>query len=152
MSKKNLLIGWFVLWLFLPGRSMGADIAVLSPLDCCDGRYQVVDIGGRTVWQNLSGNDYLYFDVPTTFTFSSGMSVYLKIRYYDSGYGTVEVQYDSTRGDSLPDIYSRSESHNRSSRVDSGVFVDSYHGGGYRRIISPGWPVGRTAVPISVSA
>ena len=101
--------------------------ASLTPFLCCDGQYIETTIAGKPVWQNIDDHIYLYFDVPESFTFSAGSSVYLEITYYAEAYGTVAVNYDSARGDSLADKYYLSETHTRSSRVNSGEFVKSYH-------------------------
>ena len=106
---------------------LAEDNVNLSPFQFDDGQFIFTTIGGETVWQNISGHIYLYFDVPESFTFTPGSPVYVKVTYYDEAYGSVGLEYDSTRGSTVPDIYYRSETHTRSSRVNSFTFVDSYH-------------------------
>jgi len=107
--------------------ALAEDSVNLSPFQCGDGQFIITTIGGDTVWQNISGHIYFYFDVPESFTFTPGSPVYVKVTYYDEAYGTVGLEYDSTRGSTIPDIYYCSETHTRSSRVNSCTFVDSYH-------------------------
>lgn len=99
----------------------------LIPFSCCDGQFQPATVGSQSVWRTLAGNSYMYFAIPGTWGFPLGASVYLKVTYYDEGHGTVWVEYDSTAGNTLADMYRRSETHTRSSRVNTRTFVDSYH-------------------------
>jgi hypothetical protein len=103
-----------------------ADAVALAPNSCCDGQFITANVGGEPVWQVASGNSYLYFDVPASFTFAPGAPVYVEVQYYDEGHGTLRLEYDSTKGNALPDFYSPAELHTRSSRVNSREFVHSY--------------------------
>jgi len=103
------------------------DSVKVTPFSCCDGQFQTATAGGQAVWRDLPGNSYMYFQIPYTWNFKPGAPAYLQITYYDEGYGTVWVQYDSAFGNSGADLYRRSDTHTRSSRVNSRTFVDSYH-------------------------
>jgi len=70
--------------------------------------------------------NYLYFDVPASFAFTSGVPVYVRIEYHDAGSGKLSPQYDSTYGDTTADKYKAAEIHTRSSRVGGAEFVYSY--------------------------
>jgi hypothetical protein len=65
--------------------------------------------------------------VPPSFAFTRGQAVYLEAVYHDSGSGTLRLEYDSDRGEALPDFYFPSEAHTRSTRIDSGGFPSSFH-------------------------
>src|SRR6266481_479581 len=82
----------------LPARSVYSDnTASLTPVYVPgDGKFVTTTIDSQTVWQSTNGNFYLYFDVPASFTFTTGMPVYVQVVYYDTGYGTLQLQYDST--------------------------------------------------------
>jgi len=83
--------------------------------------YTTQTFDGRTVWVSGNSDGQLYFDVPGSFSFMPGLPVYVRIEYYDAGQGRLFVEYDSAT-----DNYEDSEIHSRSSRVDSGEFVNSY--------------------------
>lgn len=70
------------------------------------------------------GPAFLYYNTsPAAFPgFQVGDSMYLKVNYYDEGFGTLRVEYDS-----LTDNFDDTEFHTRSSRVDTQQFVSSYH-------------------------
>lgn len=87
-----------------------------------DGEYTTTTVGGQTAWQNINGDTILYFKVPSTFTFTVGVPLYLEVCYYDDGRGTVNIQYDAQTT-----AYQKSEVHTRSSRADSHTYVYSYH-------------------------
>jgi hypothetical protein len=126
-----LLIGFLSPFLATPlfesGTAMGADSLELTPFSCCDGRFIVTTIDGRQAWQTQPGSMHLYFNVPSSFTVTPGSPLYVTVTYHDSGAGTLWVQYDSTRGSAIPDIYARSEVHTRSTRIGTGAFVTSCH-------------------------
>jgi len=103
------------------------DSVKVTPFSCCDGQFQTATAGGQAVWRDLPGNSYMYFQIPYVWNFKPGSPAYLQITYYDEGYGTVSVEYDSAFGNSGTDMYRRSETHTRSSRVNTRTFVDSYH-------------------------
>jgi hypothetical protein len=103
------------------------DRLTLTPFSCCDGQFTTAVVQGERVWRIAAGSNYLYFNVPSTFTFQAGSPVYVEVTYLDEGEGTVALQYDSTNGNALADFYVRSEAHTRSTRVQSGAFVRSYH-------------------------
>ena len=127
-SLDYFLAGVFLVVIFWkPVPALTAGPVSLVPINCCDGLYEVAQVQGEQVWQNLADSDYLYVDIPNDPDFVPGMPVYVQVIYYDTGYGTIELHYDSTRGDDLPSMYFRSETHTRSSRVDTGGFAVSYH-------------------------
>jgi len=128
LSAQRLAVAVVLLTPCMAYRSEAADSVSLTPFSCCDGRLKVVTVPGQgVVWQNTDGDIYQYFNVPGSFTFAQGSPVYLKVTYFDEGNGTVWVEYDSTAGNSIADMYRRSETHTRSSRVSTKTFVDSYH-------------------------
>jgi hypothetical protein len=128
MNRTQLNKTIALLTVLLACRLQAADSVSLTPFSCCDGRFKVILQPGREqLWQNTNGDIYQYFNVPGSFTFTPGTPVYLKVTYSDEGGGTVRVEYDSTAGNSLADMYRRSEIHTRSSRVNSRAYVDSYH-------------------------
>ena len=103
------------------------DHVSLTPFSCCDGQFQTATIDSQSVWRTLAGNPYMYFTVPDSWDFTPGSPAYLQVTYYNDGYGTISVEYDSAFGGSPADMYRRSETHTRSSRVNTQAFVDSYH-------------------------
>ena len=78
---------------------------------------------GRSVW---IADQFLYFDLPAD-RFPIGQPAYLRIEYLDTGHGHLSVKYDSDSGEETSDRFRTSEIHTRSSRVDTGGFVSSYH-------------------------
>jgi hypothetical protein len=120
---------WIILvfCLVAPGALRAANTVGVTPFSCCDGQFVVKVIDGQSVYQNIGDHIYLYFDIPDAFEFTTGTPVYVRVSYFDEAYGRVGLEYDSTKGDALVDKYVRSETHLRSSRIDSGKFVESYH-------------------------
>lgn len=88
-----------------------------------EGYHTTETVDGRSVW--VAGN-MLYFDLPEG-SFPVGQPVYVKIEYLDVDRGYLRVVYDSDYGEATGDKFRRSEIHTRSSRVDGGGFVFSYH-------------------------
>src|SRR6185369_10957764 len=88
--------GWMAAFiaLLLPTFALAVDTVSLTPLSCCDGTFVTTNAGGQSVWQNTGSSAYMYFDVPGTFTFTSGVPVYVRVVYFDTAYGTVAIQYD----------------------------------------------------------
>ncbi len=128
MSTRHFVKVAVCLTLSMVCRSPAADTSSLTPFSCCDGLFTIVVLPGpETVWRNTSGHTYLYFDVPGRFTFTPGSPVYLKVTFYDQGYGVVGVHYDSTKGDSLADMYREAEESQGASRTNSGSFVEAYY-------------------------
>ena len=107
-------------WLGLVTASLSQSVTNLTPKSVGgDGVFTTTTFAGRTVWVP---NNYLYFDVPASFAFTSGVPVYVRIEYHDAGRGNLAVQYDSTPGSA----YLSPEVHTRSSRVGGAEFVYSY--------------------------
>ncbi|MEQ8846708.1 dockerin type I domain-containing protein [Botrimarina sp.] len=87
-----------------------------------DGTWSVQSRDGATVYV---GPAYLYYDLNPTAAFPGyrqGDPLYAKVDYFDEGSGTIRVQYDSTRENFDP-----TDSHTRSTRIDTRQFVSSYH-------------------------
>ena len=106
--------------LFLVAQKAAAATTNLPPKNVGgDGVFSTQTFAGRTVWVPTN---YLYFDVPVSFAFTSGVPVYVRIEYHDAGSGKLAVQYDSTPGSA----YLSAEVHTRSSRVGGAEFVYSY--------------------------
>lgn len=110
-------------WFGVPFGSYAQSTMNLSPKSVGgDGAFSTNTFAGRTVWVPNSTNNFLYFDAPGTFVFSTNQPVYLRIEYHDSGRGKLAVAYDSTLGSA----YQSAEIHTRSSRVGGDQFVYSY--------------------------
>jgi len=119
--KQSLLL---LCWLGLVTASPAQSVTNLSPKAIGgDGVFSTATFAGRTVWVPTN---YLYFDVPAAFAFTSGVPVYVRIEYHDGGSGKLSPQYDSTYGDTTADKYKAAEIHTRSSRVGGAEFVYSY--------------------------
>ncbi len=101
--------------------ALAANPVNLTPTSNGDGEFMTTSIGGQTVWQNINGDGYLYFRV-SGFTFTNGIPVYVRVVYYDGGFGSIGVQYDSVSGGA----YSQSLTHARTSRVNSQAFATAY--------------------------
>ena len=125
--KKGLFQAAVMLILLTSPELLMAETVDLTPISCCDGQLNSTTLNGENVWQNLTGHTYFYFDVPDSFSVTPGSPVYVKVTYYDERFGTVGLEYDSTKGTTIQDIYCRSETHTRSSRVNTRAFVVSYH-------------------------
>jgi len=69
-----------------------------------DGGTSAVTIGGRNARKNTS--NYFYFDVVDTFAYAGNHpELYITIEYYDTGSGTVTLQYDAINADPTADRY-----------------------------------------------
>jgi hypothetical protein len=113
-----------VVWFSLAVQLATAATTNLSPKAIGgDGVFSTQSFEGRTVWVPTI---YLYFDVPASFAFTSGVPVYVRIEYHDAGRGKLAVAYDSTYGDTTADKSRASEIHTRSSRVGANELVYSY--------------------------
>jgi hypothetical protein len=86
------------------------DSVKVTPFSCCDGQMEKATAGGQTVWRVLPGSSYMYFQIPYTWNFKPGSPAYLQITYFDEGYGTVWVEYDSAFG-IVSRRYRRSDTH-----------------------------------------
>src|SRR4051812_21248493 len=87
--RGTIFRGWmagFVALLLAPF-ALAVDTVSLNPLSCCDGTFVTTNAGGQTVWQNTGSSAYMYFDVPGTFTFTSGVPVFVRVVYFDSAFG-----------------------------------------------------------------
>lgn len=116
--------------LFLLGACLGGVHAAgrpLAPKSFVSGAYTEQVIEGTRVWVPNNVQNSLFFDVPSDFPFVQGQPVFVEIEYFDNDYGYLLVQYDSAYGGGLSEINYPSETHTRSSRVDSGRLVKSYH-------------------------
>ena len=95
----------------------GSETVSLSPT----GAFITESVEGKTVWVSTHVNYRLFFDVPSSFAFSTSAPVYVEIEYLDEGFGTLLLTYDAVGSTNVSEI------HTRSSRVNSGAFVKSYH-------------------------
>jgi hypothetical protein len=100
-----------------------ADTVNLTPFSCCDGQFITTTAGGQTVWQNIPGSSFINFNVPASFTFTSGVPVYVRVEYYDDGFGQMGLQYDSVSAGA----YASSPRHVRTSRVNTKTFATAYY-------------------------
>ena len=101
------LIVFLVIMSGLSATDVFASSANLAPFSCCDdGVLITASVGGQPVWQTTPGSIYMYFNVPASFPFTIGRSLYVRVAYYDEGLGDVRLQYDSTTA-----AYKKSETH-----------------------------------------
>lgn len=100
-----------------------ADTVNLAAFSCCDGQFVTNTVGGETVWQNIPGSSFINFTVPASFTFTSGVPVYVRVEYYDDGFGQIGLQYDSVANGA----YASSLRHVRTSRVNTKKFATAYY-------------------------
>ncbi len=73
-----------------------------------DGNTTTVTSGGRSCRQNVNSNVdlYFYFGVSDTFAFQgSRPDFYIVVDYFDTGTGSLGLQYDSNTGNTLPAFY-----------------------------------------------
>ncbi|UCD29368.1 MAG: sulfatase-like hydrolase/transferase, partial [Planctomycetota bacterium] len=67
-----------------------------------DGDTEPADIGGRDARKNLDPDqdNYMYFAIHDNFAFQGNKpNVYIAIDYYDTDFGSLELQYDAAYGD-----------------------------------------------------
>ncbi|MCU0779397.1 MAG: glycoside hydrolase family 71/99-like protein, partial [Akkermansiaceae bacterium] len=87
-----------------------------------DGEFTQTTVAGEPVWQNTGGDSLIYFKRPTSFAFTAGQTLYLRVTYYDdSGGGRLGMRYDSQTNAFTDPVV-----HTRTSRVASNEFVDGY--------------------------
>ncbi|MHC4443436.1 MAG: sulfatase family protein [Planctomycetota bacterium] len=79
-------------------------------VDVSDGNTEAVNIGGRDAKKNLDPSDpvspdnYMYFAIHDSVTFEGDQpDAYIVIDYYDTGTGTLQLQYDSSDPAPFPD-------------------------------------------------
>jgi hypothetical protein len=73
-----------------------------------DGDTTPVTIGGRSCRQNVNTNVdfYFYFGVSDSFAFQGNKpDLYISVDYYDTGTGSIGLQYDSNTGNTVDAIY-----------------------------------------------
>jgi len=73
-----------------------------------DGNTTPVTIGGRNARQNVNTNVdlYFYFGVSDSFAFQGNRpDVYIVVTYFDSGTGSLGLQYDSNTGSTIAAFY-----------------------------------------------
>ncbi|MEI8038079.1 MAG: glycoside hydrolase family 71/99-like protein [Verrucomicrobiota bacterium] len=113
--RLALVAGWF-------GVSLATGAAVdLTPLPAVDGMFHTATVAGQSVWQNSGTSNYLYFQRPASLAVTPGQTLYVRATYYDEGGGRVGLQYDAQAG-----VFTPPAVHTRTSRVDTGKFVDGY--------------------------
>ncbi|RYD71027.1 MAG: hypothetical protein EOP84_25635, partial [Verrucomicrobiaceae bacterium] len=93
----------------------------LTPLSTSDGIWTQATVGGQSVWQNPAGSGFLYCRRPTSFAYTQGQTLYVRVTYYDEGGGRIGLQYDG-----MADPFTSPAVHTRTSRVNSGAFVNGY--------------------------
>ena len=87
-----------------------------------DGQFTQVTLAGEPVWQNTGTASFLYFKRPTSFAFTAGQTLYLRVTYFDDiGGGRLDMRYDSQTAALTNPLV-----HTRTSRVASGRFVDGF--------------------------
>ncbi len=73
-----------------------------------DGDTSPITIGGRSCRQNVNPAEdfYFYFDICDAWAFQGNKpDVYIIMDYYDSGTGTITLNYDSSTGTGIPAYY-----------------------------------------------
>jgi autotransporter-associated beta strand protein len=87
-----------------------------------DGEFTQTTVAGEPVWQNTGGDSFIYFKRPTSFAFTAGQTLYLRVTYFDdTGGGRLDMRYDSQTAAFTDPVV-----HTRTSRVGSGQFVDGF--------------------------
>jgi hypothetical protein len=95
---------------------------VPTPSPPADGQFTQVTLAGEPVWQNTGSASFLYFKRPTSFVYTPGQTLYLRVTYFDGqGGGRLGMRYDSQTAAFTDPVV-----HTRTSRVASGQFVDGY--------------------------
>ena len=80
----------------------------MTHLQVGDGDTTDISVGGRIARRNVDPNEdfYFYFAVDDSFAFQGDQpELSITIDYFDSGTGTLTLQYDSDTGDTLPAFY-----------------------------------------------
>ncbi|RRK00468.1 hypothetical protein Ga0100230_021585 [Opitutaceae bacterium TAV3] len=77
-----------------------------------------VKLGNQTAYQH---NGYIEFGLPNGVVAPKGR-LYAKVRYLDQGFGLIQVFYHQQNGS-----YAKTLRHTRSSRINTGEWVDSFH-------------------------
>lgn len=93
----------------------------LTPLSTSDGICTQTTVAGQPVWQNTGGSGFLYCRRPNSFAYTQGQTLYVRVTYYDEGGGRIGLQYDGQA-----DPFSSPTVHTRTSRANSGAFVNGY--------------------------
>lgn len=123
-SRQSPVGSWIAacaLALGLLGMARGTEVD-LTPISTADGLYTQVTVAGQPAWQNTGSSNYFYSRRPASFPFTVGQTFYVRVTYFDDqGGGSIGLQYDSQTA-----AYTSSTLHTRTSRVDSGRFVDCY--------------------------
>jgi autotransporter-associated beta strand protein len=93
----------------------------LTPISGGDGVYTQVTVAGQTAWQNTGTSRYLYARRPNSFAFTVGQTLYVRVTYFDDASGTIDLQFDAQTSNAR-----NSTLHTRTTRVNSGRFVDCF--------------------------
>ena len=87
----------------------GPDVADnITHLQVGDGDTTDINVGGQIARRNIDPNEdfYFYFAVADSFVFQGNQpELSITVDYFDSGTGTLALQYDSDNGDTLPAFY-----------------------------------------------
>ncbi len=95
---------------------------VPTPSPPADGQFTQTNVAGEPVWQNTGDGSFIYFKRPTSFAFTPGETLYLRVTYFDDiGGGRLDMRYDSQTA-----AFTNPVVHTRTSRVASNEFVDGY--------------------------
>jgi autotransporter-associated beta strand protein len=87
-----------------------------------DGQFTQTTVGGELVWQNTGTASFIYFKRPTSFAFTAGQTLYVRVTYFDDlGGGRLGMRYDSQTAAFTDPVV-----HTRTSRMASDRFVDGY--------------------------
>ena len=80
----------------------------MTHLQVGDGDTTDINVGGQIARRNIDPNEdfYFYFAVADSFVFQGNQpELSITVDYFDSGTGTLALQYDSDTGDTLPAFY-----------------------------------------------
>ena len=100
--RKNILIRTFNLFISI---ALSHNLVAQGDYNCvpvsgADGLFETITYQGQTVYRTLDRDDgyqyYMYFKCPETV---SKQTVYLEVDYFDLGYGSIGLEYNSTSSD-----------------------------------------------------
>jgi len=95
-----------IVWTDLGGIDMEHDLRRVGGVP--DGDTEPVDIGGRQARRNVDPDEdhYFYFNASDDFAYAgSRQELYVTVDYYDTGDGSIGLQYDSNTGEDLEAKY-----------------------------------------------
>lgn len=86
-----------------------------------DGEFKETTLSGKKVFQNIGGDSFMYFDVPSWFEFTRGQRVFVRVDYHEAGTGTFDIQYDGVTSN-----FSVSEIEYHNARTGRDTFSSAY--------------------------